>query len=173
MHDLGKEVEEYPGADDSATTVCRNKKESSSAATGSAGPLGRADGVQRRPHGSRTATTAGTSARVHVRRENHLPVAVLLFVLLPQRLVLGHLDTPPPAGLFEDTALDIRKEFSTRQVTALPRIDGAHPGGPRCDRDYFTGAPRVEACNVTGDGWGGPPSKRLKMRCPITKNDDE
>ena len=45
--------------------------------------------------------------------------------------------------------------------------------GPSCTNDYFNGAPRVEACNVTGDGWGGPPSKRLKMRCPITKNDDE
>jgi hypothetical protein len=45
--------------------------------------------------------------------------------------------------------------------------------GPSCKRDYFNGAPRVEACNVTGDGWGGPPSKRLKMRCPITKNDQE
>ena len=44
--------------------------------------------------------------------------------------------------------------------------------GASCDRDYFNGAPRVEACNVTGDGWGGPPSKRLKARCPITKNDD-
>ena len=60
------------------------------------------------------------------------------------------------------------------QVAAsLPRPADAYSGGPRCDRDYFTGAPRVEACNVTGDGWGGPPSKRLKMRCPITKNDDE
>ena len=45
--------------------------------------------------------------------------------------------------------------------------------GPSCDADYFTGAPRVEACNATGDGWGGPPSQRLKMRCPVTKNDFE
>ena len=45
--------------------------------------------------------------------------------------------------------------------------------GPSCERDYFNGAPRVEPCNVTGNGWGGPPSKRLKMKCPITKNDDE
>ena len=45
--------------------------------------------------------------------------------------------------------------------------------GPSCHRDYFNGAPRVEACNVTGDGNGGPPSKRLKARCPITKNDGE
>jgi len=58
-------------------------------------------------------------------------------------------------------------------AASLPRPADAYTGGPRCDRDYFTGAPRVEACNVTGDGWGGPPSKRLKMRCPVTKNDDE
>jgi len=46
-------------------------------------------------------------------------------------------------------------------------------GVASCDKDYFTGAPRIEMCNVTGDGWGGPPSQRLKARCPFTKNDDE
>ncbi len=52
-----------------------------------------------------------------------------------------------------------------------PKEEGAV--GASCDADYFSGAPRVEACNVTGDGWGGPPSKRLKAACPVTKNDDE
>ena len=51
--------------------------------------------------------------------------------------------------------------------------------GPSCSRDYFTGAPRVEACNVTGDGWGGkkpcvePYCGRLHYECPVTKNDYE
>jgi hypothetical protein len=54
---------------------------------------------------------------------------------------------------------------------ALPRPSDSI--GASCDRDYFSGAPRVEACNITGSGWGGPPSQRLKARCPITKNDDE
>ena len=50
---------------------------------------------------------------------------------------------------------------------ALPRP--ADSIGASCDRDYFSGAPRVEACNITGDGWGGPPSMRLKARCPIVR----
>jgi hypothetical protein len=54
----------------------------------------------------------------------------------------------------------------------LPRPPDAR-GGASCDRDYFTAAPRVEVCNVTGNGWGGPPSMRLKAKCPFTKNDDE
>lgn len=51
--------------------------------------------------------------------------------------------------------------------------------GPSCAADYFSGAPRVEACNVSGDGWGGrrPCSGdecgRLSVRCPVTKNDGE
>ncbi|KAL1525494.1 hypothetical protein AB1Y20_020350 [Prymnesium parvum] len=51
--------------------------------------------------------------------------------------------------------------------------------GPSCSHDYFTGAPRVEDCNVTGDGWGGkqpcsaPYCGRLHYECPITKNDHE
>ena len=51
--------------------------------------------------------------------------------------------------------------------------------GPSCAADYFTGAPRVEACNVTGDGWGGkqpceePYCGRLGIKCPITRNDYE
>lgn len=51
--------------------------------------------------------------------------------------------------------------------------------GPSCSKDFFTGAPRVEACNVTGDGWGGkqpcqpPHCGRLHYECPITKNDHE
>jgi hypothetical protein len=53
----------------------------------------------------------------------------------------------------------------------LPTADDAK--GASCDADYHSGAPRVEACNATGDGWGGPPSRRLKYRCPVTKNDDE
>ena len=57
-------------------------------------------------------------------------------------------------------------------AAALPRPPDAR-GGASCDRDYFSAAPRVEACNVTGDGWGGPPRQRLKARCPFTKNDDE
>ena len=59
--------------------------------------------------------------------------------------------------------------LATAQALPVPR-DAI---GPSCHRDYFNGAPRVEACNITGDGWGGPPSKRLKARCPITKNDGE
>ena len=27
--------------------------------------------------------------------------------------------------------------------------------GASCSADYFTGAPRDELCNATGDGWGG------------------
>lgn len=54
---------------------------------------------------------------------------------------------------------------------SLPRPADAI--GASCERDYFSGAPRVEACNITGNGWGGPPSQRLKARCPFTKNDDE
>jgi len=57
-------------------------------------------------------------------------------------------------------------------AASLPRPNDAR-GGASCDRDYFTAAPRVEACNVTGDGWGGPPRSRLKAFCPFTKNDDE
>ena len=57
-------------------------------------------------------------------------------------------------------------------ASTLPRPPDAKAGAT-CDRDYFTGAPRVEACNVTGDGWGGPPSRRLKALCPITRNDNE
>ena len=51
--------------------------------------------------------------------------------------------------------------------------------GPSCANDYFTGGPRTEKCNVTGDGWGGkqpceaPYCGRLHMECPITKNDFE
>ena len=50
--------------------------------------------------------------------------------------------------------------------------------GASCDADYFTGAPRVEACNVTGDGWGGrrPCSDhcgRLKACCERTQNDND
>ena len=57
-------------------------------------------------------------------------------------------------------------------AASLPRPPDAKAGAS-CDRDYFSAAPRLEPCNVTGDGWGGPPSKRLKAKCPITKNDDE
>jgi len=61
-------------------------------------------------------------------------------------------------------------------AAALPRPPDAV--GASCTADYFTGAPRVEQCNVTGDGWGGRPPcgehcGRLNMRCPMTKNDDE
>lgn len=50
--------------------------------------------------------------------------------------------------------------------------------GPSCSADYFSGGPRVEACNVTGDGWGGQQPcgnhcGRLDMHCPFTKNDAE
>ena len=62
----------------------------------------------------------------------------------------------------------------------MPRASWELPGtpGPSCSADYFTGAPRVEACNVTGDGWGGKPPcgehcGRLKILCPVTKNDYE
>ena len=62
----------------------------------------------------------------------------------------------------------------------MPRASWEVPGtpGPSCSADYFTGAPRVEACNVTGDGWGGKPPcgahcGRLKILCPVTKNDYE
>ena len=54
---------------------------------------------------------------------------------------------------------DARRACNRRE----PPRHRRYSGGRRCDRDYFTGAPRVEACSVTGDGWGGPPSKRLKM----------
>ena len=57
-------------------------------------------------------------------------------------------------------------------AASLPRPPDAKAGAS-CDRDYFSAAPRLEPCNVTGDGWGGPPSQRLKAKCPITKNDDE
>jgi len=43
--------------------------------------------------------------------------------------------------------------------------------GASCSADYFDGAPRVEACNVTGDGWGGP--KRLGAKCLVTRNEGE
>lgn len=62
----------------------------------------------------------------------------------------------------------------------MPRPAGepSNAPGPSCDSDYFSGAPRVEPCNVTGDGWGGKPPctnycGRLKTVCPITRNDDE
>ena len=70
-------------------------------------------------------------------------------------------------------ALPQQRKACLSVAASLPRPSDAYAGGPRCDRDFFTGAPRVEACNVTGNGHGGPPSQRLKMRCPITKNDDE
>ena len=57
-------------------------------------------------------------------------------------------------------------------AASIPRPPDAK-GGAACDRDFFTAAPKLEACNITGDGWGGPPSFRLKARCPWTKNDDE
>ena len=56
--------------------------------------------------------------------------------------------------------------------------------GPSCTADYFTGAPRVERCNASGDGWGGhccrPPQPscgdhcgRLNVACETTANDYE
>ena len=59
-----------------------------------------------------------------------------------------------------------------------PADEPKNAPGPSCDSDYFSGAPRVEPCNVTGDGWGGKPPctnycGRLKTVCPITRNDDE
>ena len=58
----------------------------------------------------------------------------------------------------------------------LPRPPDAT--GASCDADYFTGAPRVERCNVTGDGWGGrqPCDEhcgRLNVACDVTANDYE
>ena len=50
--------------------------------------------------------------------------------------------------------------------------------GPSCTADYFTGAPRVENCNASGDGWGGRPPcgdhcGRLNVACETTANDYE
>jgi hypothetical protein len=56
---------------------------------------------------------------------------------------------------------------------SLPRPLGAV--GASCVADYFSGAPRAEECNITGDGRGsrgscGQHCGRLEASCAVTKN---
>mmetsp|Transcript_9723 Transcript_9723/g.31275 ORF Transcript_9723/g.31275 Transcript_9723/m.31275 type:complete len:365 (+) Transcript_9723:803-1897(+) len=57
---------------------------------------------------------------------------------------------------------------------SLPRPPGAV--GASCIAEYYSGAPRVEECNITGDGWGGRGGAcgqhcgRLGASCRVTKN---